>query len=117
MIPPPATSVEVDVRKLREYALDVEHPRGGNKARVLRAALGLTMDDADRLKQTVLAQIHSPHTMPVFLYESVWGLHFRLEFRMTTERGSAIVRTGWVIDPGSTTIRLVTCFIPRKKDA
>jgi len=35
----------VETRKLRDYCLSPEHPRGRHKARVFASALGLTVDD------------------------------------------------------------------------
>jgi hypothetical protein len=37
----------VEITKLRDYSLNLEHESGGRKARVFRAALGLTLDDAE----------------------------------------------------------------------
>jgi hypothetical protein len=44
----------VDLAKLRDYSLNPEHESGGHKARVFRAALGLTLDDAGWLRAEVL---------------------------------------------------------------
>ena len=43
---PNAKQVLVDLAKLKEYSLNPEHQSGGHKARVFRAALGVTLDDA-----------------------------------------------------------------------
>ena len=40
----------VDIAKLRDYCLNPEHPRGKHKARVFAAALGFTVDDAEKLR-------------------------------------------------------------------
>lgn len=45
----------VDIRKLREYCLNPDNPRGSNKARVFAASLGVTMSDAEFLKRELLA--------------------------------------------------------------
>lgn len=39
----------VDIVKLRDYCLNLDHIRGRHKARIFRNALGLTMDDANLL--------------------------------------------------------------------
>jgi len=44
----------VDIAKLRDYLLNPEHESGGQKARVFRAALGLTLDDAEWLRVELL---------------------------------------------------------------
>lgn len=44
----------VDIAKLREYCLNPEHPRGKHKARVFAAALGLTAEQAETLRDEIL---------------------------------------------------------------
>jgi hypothetical protein len=43
-----------DIAKLTDYSLNLRHESGGHKARVFRAALGLTLDDAEWLRAQVL---------------------------------------------------------------
>jgi len=45
----------LDVRKLEEYCLSPEHPRGRHKARVFRDALGIRQAEADWLRSAILA--------------------------------------------------------------
>jgi hypothetical protein len=49
LLPNPSRAV-VDIRKLRDYCLNPEHPRGRHEARMLAARLGLTAIDADELQ-------------------------------------------------------------------
>ncbi len=51
---PNAERAVVDIAKLRAYSLNPTHDVGKHKARVFRAALGLTMDDAEWLRERVL---------------------------------------------------------------
>jgi len=44
----------VDIRKLREYCLNPQHPRGRNKARVF-AAVGMREADAEELRTALVA--------------------------------------------------------------
>ena len=48
MIFPNAERAVVDIRKLRDYCLDLTHDEGKHKARLFAAALGMTRDDVDR---------------------------------------------------------------------
>jgi len=41
MLLPNGENAIVDIRKLRDYCLNPDNPRGGNKARVFVAALGI----------------------------------------------------------------------------
>ena len=49
----------VDLRKLRDYCLNQEHPRGQHKARLFKGALGLTAQDALELQRLLLAAAKS----------------------------------------------------------
>ena len=44
----------VDVRKLRDYCLNPDNPRGCNKARVFASALGILAADSERLRAKLL---------------------------------------------------------------
>ena len=43
----------VDLRKLRDYCLNPDNPRGSNKARAFAAALGLKAADAEELRSVL----------------------------------------------------------------
>ena len=55
---PNAESAVVDLAKLRDYSLNPQHDVGKHKARVFQAALGLTADDAEWLREKVLQAAH-----------------------------------------------------------
>jgi hypothetical protein len=52
-LPNPHKAV-VEISKLRDYSLNVDHPVGRHKARVFKAALGLTVQQADWLRTQAL---------------------------------------------------------------
>jgi hypothetical protein len=52
---PNAERAFVDIAKLRDYSLDVVHKEGKHKARVFTAALGLTRNNADWLREQLLS--------------------------------------------------------------
>ncbi|MCW5922561.1 MAG: hypothetical protein KIS77_09460 [Saprospiraceae bacterium] len=47
---PNAEFAFVPMEKLRDYALNPEHPAGKHKAAVFKSVLGMTVADADYLK-------------------------------------------------------------------
>lgn len=51
---PNARRAVVPIQKLAGYSLDPEHETGAHKARVFRAALGLTAADAGWLRDRIL---------------------------------------------------------------
>ena len=52
-LPNPHKAV-VEIRKLRDYSLNVDHSVGKHKARVFKASLGLTLQQADWLRNRAL---------------------------------------------------------------
>src|SRR5205807_1809316 len=53
----PYRRVVVDVRKIRDYCLSAEHPRGRHKARVFQSRLGVWKSDAQLLRQALLTAV------------------------------------------------------------
>lgn len=51
---PNADRAVVEIEKLIDYCLSPEHPRGKHKARVFRAACGLTSEHAEDIRQQLL---------------------------------------------------------------
>lgn len=51
---PHAENAIVDIRKLRDYCLNPEHPEGKHKARLFVAALGMTEANAEPLHDALL---------------------------------------------------------------
>ena len=51
---PNAERAVVDIAKLRDYSLNPLHESGKHKARVFKAALGITNEDAGWLRERVL---------------------------------------------------------------
>lgn len=60
MLVPNAEHAVVDLRKLRDYCLSPTHDEGKHKARLFAAALGMTSNDAEDLRD-VLLQVVKRH--------------------------------------------------------
>ena len=107
-LPYPQKAV-VEIEKLRDYCLNANHPRGKHKARVFAAALGFTVDDADRLRTMILAAAGSNDATAGL--EDEHGKRFTLDFDATGLFGIVSIRTAWIIDAGAEAPRLITCYI------
>ncbi len=57
MLIPHAENAVVDIRKLRDYCLNLDHDDGKHKARLFSSVLGMTVDDAEELRQVLLEVI------------------------------------------------------------
>ncbi len=107
---PNAERAVVDLEKLSGYCLNSDHPRGKHKARVFAAALGLTTNDADMLRDALLDAVQSADAEPTLLDR--YGQQYRIDFGMETAVGQATVRSYWIVRSGEDFPRLATCFLP-----
>jgi hypothetical protein len=107
-LPNPENAV-VETRKLRDYCLSPEHPRGRHKARVFASALGLTVYDSQELRRALLAAALSEEALVA--EEDEYGQRYMLDFEMSTEMGSAVVRSGWMVLSGEDFPRFTSCWV------
>ena len=106
---PNAEDAVVEMRKLRDYCLSPEHPRGKHKARVFASALGLTAEDSEKLRRALLSAAVSKEA--VAAEKDEYGQRYMLDFEMSTEAGSATVRSGWIVRSGEGFPRLISCWV------
>ena len=104
----------IDARKLTDYALDLDNPIGRHKALVFERFLGFTKDNHASLLQQIetLALDAEAHLQRTDQY----GQHFRVDLEVIGTAGQReIVRTGWLVVPGSDEAQLVTSYVLRKR--
>ena len=102
----------VDPRKLLDYCLNLNHDKGKHKARVFKSAMDLTAKDSDVLhRRLLLAARENEVSLQI---QISFGTAFRIDFPMEHNARSAIVRSSWLLEPGSILPRLLTCFILSK---
>ena len=106
---PNSENAVVEVRKLRDYCLSPEHPRGRHKARVFASALGLTVEDSEELRRALLSAAVLGEAVPA--EEDEYGRRYMLDFQMSTGIGSATVRSGWIVRSGEDFPRFTSCWV------
>jgi hypothetical protein len=106
---PNAENAIVEVRKLRDYCLSPDHPRGRHKARVFASALGLTAEDAEEVREALLSVALSGEADPA--EEDEYGKRYVLDFEMKTGAGTATVRSGWIVRRGEDGPRFTSCYV------
>ena len=98
----------VDLRKLRDYCLNREHDVGKHKARLFLSSLGMTAAHAEELRQILLEVVK---TREVRLgRQDEFGQRYTLDFPLEWQNRSATLRSGWIIEHGSKTPRLTSCY-------
>lgn len=113
MLLPNGKRAIVDIRKLRDYCLNPDSPRGSRKARVFAAALGIAAADAPKLRAKLLEVARTGEAQLGELDR--YGQRYTIDFDMETEVGKAVVRSGWMILHGETAPRLTTCYVTRRR--
>ena len=106
---PYCENAEVDIRKIRDYCLNPNHEVGKHKARVFASALNLTEENAHEL-QTILIDAVKIYDAEIGRRDK-YGQHYTVDFEVERLGKRAVIRSGWIIDTGSDTPRLVTCMI------
>jgi hypothetical protein len=75
----------VDLRKLADYCLNLDSPRGRHKARVFAGTLGLTATAAPRLQTKLLEIARTGEAKPG--ERDRYGQRYTIDFTMVTEAG------------------------------
>ena len=99
----------VDIAKLQDYCLNFEHLRGRHKARVFAAALGLTADYAEDLREALLRAVASEEATPTD--NDQYGQRYVVDFTMNGPTGQGRVRSCWIIRKDEDFPRLTSCFV------
>lgn len=110
---PNAEHAIVEIEKLRDYCLSPDHPKGKHKARVFLAALGISLNDADKLRQVILNRVSTAEAIEKESTE--YGRRFVVDFEMSwgkeSEIRTALVRSCWIIRSEEDFARLTSCYI------
>lgn len=106
---PGADAAVIDPRKLTEYALNPDHPVGGNKARVFDSVLGFNRSNADDLLKQIQSGVKD--NSPIAGKVDQYGSRFTVDIPVIGPKGSGTVRTGWIYKPGSDIPEMTTLFV------
>src|SRR5258706_15480803 len=103
----------VDIRKLRDYCLNPEHPVGKHEAYGFRSVLGLTSDDAEML-QEVLLSIAVTNDVDA-TEQDEYGKRFVVRFELRGLSGEATVVSSWIVRNEEDFPRLTSCYVDRRE--
>lgn len=96
----------ISPEKISEYLLNIEHKRGGTKARLL-ARFGYDADNWQRLDADIRLYHLNAEVDVVRL--TLYGVRYEIRAPLQTPSGrSLMVRTIWQIDEGTDFPRLIT---------
>ncbi|WP_434686296.1 DUF6883 domain-containing protein [Pseudanabaena minima] len=107
LIPYPNNAI-VDIRKLRDYCLNLEHDDGKHKARLFSSILGMKAEDAEELR-LILLEIIKTHEAKLGRSDR-FGQRYTVDFEITWQNRNATLRSGWIIEHSSNIPKLTTCY-------
>jgi len=105
---PNAQNAVVDIRKLRDYCLNLEHDEGKHKARLFLSTLGMTAEDAKDLR-SILLKVVKTYKAKLGRRDE-FGQRYTLDFIIEGQDKRVSIRSGWIIEEGSNIPRLTTCY-------
>jgi len=105
---PNGESAVVDIEKLRSYCLNPHHPKGRNKARVLRS-VGIGQADAEELRTALLQAATGGEAR--FGKLNSYGQSYIIDFQLLRQRRSVTIRSAWIVLTGQGSPRLVSCYV------
>lgn len=108
MLIPNAENAVIDIRKLRDYCLNLEHDDGKHKARLFLSILGMRADDAEELRQ-ILFKVVKTHEAQLGKQDD-FGQRYTLDFMIEWQNRRATLRSGWIIEHNSEIPKLTTCY-------
>lgn len=106
---PNAERALVRLEKLTEYSLNPNHDKGGHKARVFEAALGITMTNAEWLRDELMRVAREEEAR--LSKRTVYGEHYVIDALITRGTQRAIVRSCWIVAVGADFPRLTSCYV------
>jgi hypothetical protein len=98
----------VDIRKLLDYCLNPQHPRGRNKARVF-ASVGIREADAEELR-TALVAAASGNDAHLGV-ANVYGQRYSVDFDLFRQGRAVRIRSTWIVRIGDDLPRLTSCYV------
>jgi hypothetical protein len=97
------------MRKLVDYCLSMEHPRGRHKARIFESKLGFRVDNAFELREALLAGVLQQDA--TIGERDAYGQRYIVDLDVRGPKGTASVRTAWIVRTGEDTPRLTSCYV------
>ena len=98
----------IDARKLQEYCLNTDHPRGRNKARVF-ASVGIRQAQAEELREAILAAAENSEAR--LGSATPHGQRYVVDFDLVRQGRAVTVRSTWIVRIGEDFPRLTSCYV------
>ncbi len=105
---PQGENAVVDLRKLLDYCLSAEHPRGRHKARVF-AAVGVRDVDAGEMQERLLVAAREGEAAEG--EASPYGRRYTIDFAWERQERTIRIRSTWIAGSERDAPRLTSCYV------
>ena len=107
--------IVIDPRKLTEYALNPDNPKGVDKAVMFERHLGFTKDNYQLLLQQIETKVLNSEA--ILKTTDVHGQRYQVDLEIEgVESGQReTVRTGWIVKQKKDVARLITLYVRKRK--
>lgn len=109
-----ATRLEQIAWKVETYSLNTEHSEGKHKAILFRAKLGITIENKEVLITALLDT--AINGKAVFTRTTQYGESYLIDFSLTTETDTSVIRSAWLINFEKQYPHLVSVYPIRTKE-
>ena len=110
-----AAEITIDSRKLTEYVLNPDNPKGADKAVMFERYLGFTKDNYQLLLDNIKATVLDAEA--ILQKTDIHGQRYRVDVEIIgVQPGQQeTVRTAWIIEANRNVARLVTLYVRKRK--
>lgn len=77
---------------------------------MFQSALGIGLEEAEELRVALRQALKAQDAVPTKY--NIYGQKYQIDFEMTRDSRSAIIRSIWIIRQNEDFPRLITCYIP-----
>lgn len=99
----------IDSKKIRDYCLNPDHPRGKHKAKVFERVLALSFENTEEFITQIKNRIADVECKKG--EQDIYGERYIADIEIQNGNKKAVVRTIWIIKQGETQPRLTTCYV------
>ncbi|NJK36224.1 MAG: hypothetical protein HC919_15525 [Oscillatoriales cyanobacterium SM2_2_1] len=99
----------IPTEKLTDYCLNSNHSSGKHKAKVFASALGITVENADDLRELIIQAAIEGEVIQQDSTE--FGQLYKVDWEIPDRQDAIILRTLWEIKTTQPNPRLVSAFI------
>ncbi len=110
------SQIVIDPSKLVHYALKKNHDKGGDKAIMFEQYLGFIQANYQLLLEQIQAKVMEADA--AIGYDDDYGQRYNIDILIVgiQPEQKEIVRTGWLVTPGTNIARLITLYIRSRKN-